>query len=349
MSQQSTQALSIGETNGQALIEAFTYAAAQITEEKVLPASKRSKTAQNYSSALHAFYEWRATVGASLPTKNVLHQWRDEMLADETGGRKGGPVSISTINTRLSAMRKLILAASDIVLDMDLKALLRDWADIENAKEIHSQDKIEEDYGRRLTKTQIRALFDLIGTGNIRALRDRAIIALGVGAGLRISEITNLTVRDVFHTQSGDQSGIRIRLGKHKKSRIAVVGNSDSWVLQYVREYCDVIGLDYSEPSAARIIRGVRLANGKHYTSIGNSLNVRSAQRALSDYKIKIGSETTAINAHDLRRTYAKLSKDAGMSWEALSAQLGHASVRQTEEYVGRAVKWDDRVLTWEV
>ena len=91
------------------------------------------------------------------------------------------------------------------------------------------------------------------------------------------------------------------------------------------------------------------MANAKTYTSIGNSLNVRSAQKALTAYKIKIGSEFTAINAHDLRRTYAKLSKDAGMSWEALSAQLGHSSVRQTEEYVGRAVKWDDRVLNWDV
>jgi len=314
----------------------------------VLPATARSKTAQNYSSALIAYGKWSQKVGEALPTRNVLMRWRTEMENDETGGRNG-PVSVSTINTRLSAMRKLLMTASDIILDMQTKDLLRDWAKIADAKKVYNQDRSEEDFGRHLTIDQVNNLFDVIGTDSIRAMRDRAVVALGIGAGLRISEITSLTVKDVFFTKLGENHGIRINNGKHKKSRIAVVGDKDSWVLRYVREYCDVIGVNTSAASKERIIRGVRKANAPKYTSRGKSLCVRSAQKLLEKYIIDIDGVMSAINAHDMRRTYARLSKDAGMTWEALSAQLGHSSIAQTERYVGRVGNSNDRVLTWGV
>ena len=52
---------------------------------------------------------------------------------------------------------------------------------------------------------------------------------------------------------------------------------------------------------------------------------------------------------HDLRRTYAKISKQSGMSFEALRDNLGHASVVTTERYVGRDIDWSERVPNWTV
>ncbi|MBA3871013.1 MAG: hypothetical protein H0X30_17865 [Anaerolineae bacterium] len=58
---------------------------------------------------------------------------------------------------------------------------------------------------------------------------------------------------------------------------------------------------------------------------------------------------TGNVACHDLRRTYAKISKQRGMSWEALLANMGHSSVTITEAYVGKDVDWSERVPNWKI
>lgn len=321
----------------------------RITEAHVQPPTARSLTARSYASSYAAYMAWARANNEGLPTRAALERWRDAMKRDTSSGRKGGKLSTETINSRLKAMRKLLVSAADEIMNRDIKELMRDWAKIANTKAIIEQDQIEEDFGRRLTQDEIKNLFEAIGTGNIRALRDRAVAALGLGAGLRVSEVVKLTVKDVFHTRSGGISGIRVRDSKGGKSRIVVMGSDDNWVLQYVRDYCEVIGLDNRYPSDAKIIRGVRKARAATYSSVGESLSTRQAQAAISDYEIMVAGQRTAVSSHDLRRTYAKLCKANGMEWEALRAQLGHSSVAQTERYVGKDVNWHDRQLNWSV
>jgi site-specific recombinase XerD len=315
-------------------------AANHITQSHLLP-SERSLTARAYASAFEAFYTWAQQNNRPVPTKAALEAWRDEMA-------QSGTIAISTINTRLAALRKLLNTAADDVVDVNWKLTLRDWAKVKSAKAIQQQDRIEEDYGRRLSILQVNQLFDMIGVANIRALRDRAVVALGVGAGLRVSEIVALTVRDIFFTQSKGIYGIRVRRAKHAKARIVVLGNANIWVLRMVREYCDAIGLDTQQPSDAFVIRGVRKGRAKTYTSSGTHLSTRQVQDLLSDYVLtdEAGARFT-VRPHDLRRTYAKLSHDQQMSFSALRDQLGHATIAQTERYVGQTVDWTTRVLSW--
>jgi integrase len=56
-----------------------------------------------------------------------------------------------------------------------------------------------------------------------------------------------------------------------------------------------------------------------------------------------------AVDCHELRRTFAKLCKQSGMSWDVLREQLGHSSVTVTEDYVGHQVDWSERVPNWSV
>ena len=41
------------------------------------------------------------------------------------------------------------------------------------------------------------------------------------------------------------------------------------------------------------------------------------------------------VNPHDLRRTYAKLARQAGAPLEQIQLSLGHASLATTERYLG--------------
>ena len=59
--------------------------------------------------------------------------------------------------------------------------------------------------------------------------------------------------------------------------------------------------------------------------------------------------QTVSVTCHDLRRTYAKICKQSGMSWEALRANMGHSSVTITEKYVGLDVDWSERIPNWTI
>jgi site-specific recombinase XerD len=306
------------------------------------PLAVRSITARNYDSSIKEMGKYLRAHGYPMPTKSALESWRDSMLADG--------LAVSTAKARLAAARKLLRAVADDCTDLTVKMVLNDWAKVTDPKATHLQDKIETDYGKRLTLESLRALIASIPTNHIKGLRDRALIAVMVGAGLRVSEAVNLTIYDMLSTtnESG-QRGIYIRKGKHNKSRVVVLNGWNSWVIKAVETYLAALELTALQNPTERVFRGVHYIAGGQYISKGNSLDTRNAHRAIQDYQAEYQGEMVLIAPHDLRRTYAKLSKQAGMSWEALSANLGHSSITVTEKYVGKDVDWTERVPNWTI
>jgi site-specific recombinase XerD len=311
--------------------------------------SERSLTARNYGSAIQGLGDYMARSGTVLPTKSLLTRWRDDMLvgrAEDTGRL----YAVRSVNARLAAARKLLRAVADDVTDMTIKTVLRDWSTVEDAKAAIEQDKTEVDFGRRLTLDSLRDLVQSVDTSTLKGLRDRALIAVMAGAGLRVSEVANLTLRDVFLTENETgQRGIRVRQGKHNKSRIVVLNGWNSWILKAIDTYIAVLGLIPLEQGDGRVFRGVKREKNGQYSSLGDKLTSRAIERAADDYKAEYMGEIMKINCHDLRRTYAKLCKQSGMSWEALRANMGHSSVTITEKYVGLEVDWSERVPNWTI
>lgn len=313
------------------------------------PYSTRSLTARNYDSGIKALGDYLARNRTSLPTKSLLAQWRDDMVVGRADDA-GKVFAVRSINARLSAARKLLRSVADDTTDITVKFVLQDWAKVEDAKATVVQDKIETDYGRRLTIDSLRALVKSVDPQTLKGLRDRALITVMAGTGLRVSEVVALTMRDVFDTVNDTgQRGIRVRRGKHNKSRIVVLSGWNSWVLQAIQGYTDCIGLNPQENPDEFLFRGVKREKGRLYSSQGEKLSARKVEDAINSYQADYMGQTTTINCHDLRRTYAKLCKQSGMSWEALRANMGHSSVTVTEKYVGLDVDWTERVPNWTI
>lgn len=313
------------------------------------PYSARSLTARNYDSAIKALGDYLVRMNTALPTKSLLAQWRDDMLAGRVDD-SGKSYAVRSVNARLSAARKLLRAVADDSTDITMKLVLQDWARVEDAKATVVQDKIETDYGRRLTIDSLRSLLKIVNAETLKGKRDRALITVMAGTGLRVSEVVALTMRDVFDTvNETGQRGIRVRRGKHNKSRIVVLNGWNSWVLQAVRAYTDAIGLDTQAHPDSIIFRGLRREKGGLYSSQGEKLSARKVEDAVNSYQAEYAGQMVTINCHDLRRTYAKLCKQSGMSWEALRANMGHSSVTVTEKYVGLDVDWSERVPNWTI
>lgn len=283
---------------------------------------------------------------ATVPHAMLLAQWRDDMIAGVIAKPDGSPYAVKSINARLAAARKLLRLVARTATDPAIKLALKDWAEVEDAKATVIQDKMEEDYGRRLTLESLQNLVASIPTDNLKGIRDRAIIALAAGAGLRVSEISRVTLKDVFDTvDEQGQRGIHVRKGKHNKTRVVVINGWNSWVIQACQVYAEIIDAQPGD----RLFRGVKRLKGGKYASQGTSLSVRQVQVAISSYPASYNGQMVTINPHDLRRTYAKICVRSGMTLEALRENMGHSSVIITENYVGHDVDWSDRVPNWSI
>jgi len=308
------------------------------------PTRQRSTTARNYDSALRALSVYMQQNDIGLPTRGLLESWRDAMR-DGIGCQR---YAISTINARLAAARKLLRGVADDLIDIQLKMALRDWANVADAKDTLIQDKTEQDYGIRLSQAELSAFVRAIPR-DLRGLRDRAMVAVLAGAGLRLSEAVRLTLADVYLALPSDgPHAVRVQRGKHNKSRLVVLGEWDNWVLRSVDEYLQAIGLNPQDHAPRRIFYRLRRLRDGEYR-IGKPLSVRGAHHIVQAYSVRHRGKLIHLAPHDLRRTYAKLCRQNGMSWDALRLNMGHSSVKITESYVGYDMDWRERQPSWTI
>lgn len=136
--------------------------------------SEHSKRA--YRRALADFLEWYAEHGGGL-SKATVNDYRAWMV------KVGVPES--SINLRLTAIRRLAREAADNNLIDDATA-----RSIERVKGIARSG---EPGGNWLTKDQAEALLNSPDTTTLRGKRDRALLGILVGCGLRREEAAKLT------------------------------------------------------------------------------------------------------------------------------------------------------------
>lgn len=105
----------------------------------------------------------------------------------------------ATINNYLSFLNPFLRWAFQIgYMPEDLSHLLRTMR-IPTCDELPEWEQPKEKY---LTHEQVRSLLDCVGTGTF-ALRNRAIIALLVYSGIRVSELCSLTIGSVMERPAG--------------------------------------------------------------------------------------------------------------------------------------------------
>src|SRR6202142_2266106 len=173
-------------------------------------------TRRVYNMALDEFIEWFRQ--APLPgfTKATVSAWRVSLEARGLGS--------SSIIIRMSAIRKLAVeAAANGLLAPELAAGI---GRVKSAKCVGIR------VGNWLSLRQAQALLSAPDTATLRGLRDRAILAVLLGCGLRRSEVAALTFA---HVQQRDGRWCIVDLvGKHGRVRTAPMPNwvkvaTDAW------------------------------------------------------------------------------------------------------------------------
>jgi integrase/recombinase XerC len=150
-----------------------------------------------------------------------------------------------------------------------------------------------------------------------RALRDRALVELLYGAGLRVGEAVALDVRDV------DLQGLEVRvLGKGRKERSVPLPRAAREALSAWLDARRRPG--YQAEPLFPSLAGSR-AQGR--------LSERSVRRLLLR-RAAAARVTDRVHPHRLRHSYATHLLDMGADLREIQELLGHASLSTTQRYL---------------
>jgi integrase len=172
--------------------------------------------------------------------------------------------------------------------------------------------------GNWLTKEQARALLSVPDSRTFTGKRDRALLAVLLGTGLRRNEARDLAME---HVQMRDARWCIVDLvGKQGKARTIPMA---AWTKLAIDEWTAAAGI-----AEGRVFRPVR-CNG---TLAGDRLSPQTIFRIVLEHSGRVGVQ---IRPHDARRTFARLAFYGGSGMEQVSLSLGHSSVTVTERYIG--------------
>jgi site-specific recombinase XerD len=150
--------------------------------------------------------------------------------------------------------------------------------------------------------------------------RNRAIIELLLDSGIRLSELTRLTINDI----DTKQGTVRV-VGKGSKERYSYFSPRTALAL------CNYI--DSNRPRPAR-------EDNLFLTIDGNPLTNNRVQIILERIGKKAGI-SERLSAHKLRHTYATMSLKHGNNLEYIRITLGHSDIKTTSDAYLAAVDTD--------
>jgi integrase/recombinase XerC len=173
--------------------------------------------------------------------------------------------------------------------------------------------------GGRAKATSVRPLL---------VLRDRAMLELLYGAGIRVSELTGLNIEDI----DSKEQEIRVR-GKGRKERIVPYGSKAQKALECYW------------PVRVQIARGVAKRPGLQPAFL-NQFGGRIGQRwvlALVHKYSRLANVNWDLHTHSLRHAFATHLLADGADLRSIQELLGHASLSATQRYTHATI---DQLMT---
>ncbi|MGE3858118.1 MAG: tyrosine-type recombinase/integrase [Dehalococcoidia bacterium] len=172
--------------------------------------------------------------------------------------------------------------------------------------------------GRRLPHfldvQEAQRLVDAPDTDTVGGLRDRAILELLWGAGLRVSEAANLDVRDL------DLTNLQVRVtGKGDKTRICLYGEPARAAVRA-----------YLEDGRPHLVTGAQTA--LFLNRAGGRLTSRSIQTIVRNAGMQAALRQ-GVHPHLLRHSFATHMIEGGADLRVVQHLLGHSSPDTTQIY----------------
>jgi integrase/recombinase XerD len=263
------------------------------------------RTVDNYVAELKPFFEFldlMAVRDLASVTRDVIEEYRTHLFYAEHQGRK---LSARTQGSKLGAIK-----AFTRFLNRERFLLADPSAGVElpRAPRFTPPPLLSED--------EVERLIEAPDTSTWLGLRDRAILELLYGTGLRNQEMRRMTLEEV----DLERQEIRLARGKGGKGRVIPLGEeAAAWLRTYLDRGRPVLVRTPAEKTLFLSARGLPMP------SMTLGAVVSRATR-----KAGLGKRVTP---HVLRHCYATHLMRAGASVRHVQALLGHECLSTTQRY----------------
>ncbi|MDW1808663.1 tyrosine recombinase XerC, partial [Vibrio sp. Vb2362] len=252
-------------------------------------------TQRNYKQQLETMAQHLAEMGLK-DWSQVDAGWVRQLAGK--GMREG--MKASSLATRLSSLRSFF----DFLI-------LRGEMSANPAKGVSAPRK-KRPLPKNLDVDEVSQLLE-VNEDDPLAVRDRAMMELMYGAGLRLAELVGVDVRDV-QLRSGE---LRV-IGKGDKERkVPFSGMATEWVGKWLR------------------VRGDLAAPGEpalFVSKLGTRISHRSVQKRMAEWGQK-QSVASHISPHKLRHSFATHMLESSNNLRAVQELLGHENISTTQIY----------------
>jgi integrase/recombinase XerD len=261
-------------------------------------------TIEAYRRDLRGYTAWLASRGRSLDqvVEDDLVAWLATLVADG--------LAPATVKRAAVAARQLHrYLAVEAVLPTD------PGADVETPR-------VPAALPKALTEVEVTRLLDAVEGDKPAARRDRALLEVLYGTGLRIAELVGLSLGDV------DLDGALLRaMGKGRRERIVPIGRL---ARQSLEAWFDPGGRPALVPAGGPARRGD--AEAVFLNQRGGRLTRQGAWLVVTGHGEAAGL-AGRLSPHVLRHSCATHMLDRGADIRAVQELLGHASISTTQTY----------------
>ena len=214
-------------------------------------------------------------------------------------------------NEQAERLNNRTVAHDLYVLSAFFKYLIERGILTENPIKFVHAPKIDKVLPHILTPSELQALLD-VPASDKKEIRDRAISELLFSSGLRVSELTGLTLKD-YDPQCAE---VRV-MGKGGKERIVPVGTKAQ---ERLAEYL-AIRDSYNPQCEALFVN-----------RFGRAISARAVEMNLKQQSERAGLDAN-VYPHKLRHSFATSLLQGGADLRAVQEMLGHASLAATQVY----------------
>ncbi len=270
----------------------------RFAEFLTLEQGSSARTDESYARDLRRLAEWSAAHGAPDPAALSATHLREYVYYLKDLG-----LSPSSIRRGVSAMHtwfKFLMAEGVVKADPSER--------LETPKKWRTLPEV-------LTPAEVEKLLTAIPIDEPLAFRDRAMLELAYGAGLRVGEWITIKVSDLML----DAGVVRV-FGKGSKERLVPVGGSATGAVAiYLREL------------RPRLERG-KGAGVLFLNARGAPLSRMGAWKILRKY-VTLAGITKLVTPHTLRHSFATHLLEGGADLRSVQEMLGHADIGTTQIY----------------
>jgi len=263
-------------------------------------------------------------------SENSISSYKNDLkrylifLANDLKVQDLGGVSLQHIEKYLEELSAMDLSVSSVARNISSIRGFHEFAVVEGLAEANPAELIDlpkktKNLPEVLSPEEIAEIIDIPNRESDAGIRNAAILETLYATGMRVSELTNLELDNLFF----EIGFIRV-LGKGNKERLVPVGEVAQSALEH---YIEVVRPKFQSDKNPQ-----KAKNKVFLSQRGNPLSRMSIWNVVNDAAERAGIEKN-VYPHIFRHSFATHLLEGGADLRAVQEMLGHSSIITTEIY----------------